>query len=99
MADQLLMNQQYIGSDFDTFLEEEGILQEVEQVAIKRVLAMQIQALMDAQNLSKSEMARKMATSRAALDRLLDPDNESITLQTMARAAQVLGKRLHLHLA
>lgn len=90
---------QFIGSDFDSFLEEEGILQEVEQVAVKRVLAMRIQELMREQHLSKTEMARRMATSRAALDRLLDPESEAVTLHTMTRAARVLGKRLHLSIA
>ena len=93
------MNKQYIGSNFDTFLQDEGILDKVEQVAVKRVLAMQIQELMGEQKLSKTEMARKMATSRAALNRLLDPENESTTLQTMGKAAQVLGKHLHLRFA
>jgi DNA-binding Xre family transcriptional regulator len=92
------MKEQYIGSDFDSFLEEEGILQETEKVAVKRVLAMRIGELMAQQQLSKTEMARRMNTSRAALDRLLDPENQSITLQTMDRAAHVLGKRLHLTL-
>jgi antitoxin HicB len=92
------MNEQYIGSNFDDFLQEECLLQEVEQTAVKRILAMQIQELMEQQNLSKAEMARKMTTSRAALDRLLDPQNESITLHTMGKAAKVLGKRLHLQL-
>lgn len=93
------MNKQYVGSDFDGFLEEEGILQEVEKVAVKRVLAMRIQELMHEQALSKAEMARRMDTSRAALDRLLDPEKESVTLQTMERAARVLGKRLQLTIA
>ena len=93
------MNEQHIGSNFDDFLEEEGILQEVEQVAIKRVLALRIQELMREQEISKAEMARRMATSRAALDRLLDPETESVTLHTMNRAARVLGKRLHLTIA
>lgn len=93
------MNQQHIGSNFDDFLEEEGILQEVEQVAIKRVLALRLLALMEEQKLSKTEMARRMETSRAALSRLLDPENESVTLQTMDRAARVLGKQLRLSLA
>lgn len=93
------MKSEYIGSDFDSFLEEEGILRQAEQVAVKRVLAQQLAELMDAQHLSKTEMARRMATSRAALDRLLDPENTAVTLQTMDRAAQVLGKRLHLSIA
>ena len=93
------MNEQYIGRDFDTFLEEEGILQETELVAIKRALAMRISELMVEQRLSKAEMARKMITSRSSLNRLLDPNNQSVTLQTMDRAAHILGKHLHLELA
>jgi antitoxin HicB len=92
------MNDQFIGSDFDSFLAEEGILEETERVAIKRVLAMQLQNLMGEQNLSKAEMARRMETSRAALNRLLDPENKSVTLRTMERAARILGKQLHLTL-
>jgi antitoxin HicB len=87
-----------IGSNFDDFLAEEGILQEVEETAVKRVLAMQISQIMTEQSLTKSEMAARMHTSRAALDRLLDPDNDSVTLQTMVRAANVLGKTLRLSL-
>jgi antitoxin HicB len=93
------MNEKYIGSNFDVFLEEENILQETEQVAIKRVLAMYIEKLMKEQELSKTQMARRMETSRSALNRLLDPENESVTLHTMSRAAHVLGKELHLTLA
>ncbi len=93
------MNKDFIGSSFDSYLEEEGILQEVEQAAVKRVLAMQIRELMEEQKLSKAEMARRMSTSRASLNRLLDPCNESVTLQTMDRAAKVLGKQLRLTLA
>jgi antitoxin HicB len=92
------MNEKYIGSDFDDFLAEEGTLQEVEQIAIKRVLALQLSQLMVAQNLTKTEMAKRMKTSRTSLDRLLDPENESVTLQTMERAAKVLGKQLRLSL-
>lgn len=92
------MNNKYIGSDFDDFLREDGILEEVEQIAVKRVLAMQIMELMNQKKLSKSEMARRMSTSRTALDRLLDPENGAVTLQTMERAAQALGKHLHLEL-
>lgn len=77
------MNEEYIGSNFDDFLTEEGLLEEVEAVAVKRVLAFQIKELMGSQNLSKAEMARRMQTSRAALERLLDPENRSITLNTM----------------
>jgi antitoxin HicB len=92
------MNENYIGSDFDDFLAEEGLLEEAEAAAVKRVLAYQICQLMQAQNLSKSEMARRMKTSRAALERLLDPENRSVTLSTLDKAAQSLGKHLRLTL-
>lgn len=89
------MHTHHIGSDFDAFLHEENLLEEVEAVAIKRVIAYQVAQLMEEQNLTKTAMAKRMATSRAALDRLLDPTNESVTLQTLERAARALGKRLH----
>ena len=92
------MNKKYIGSEFDDFLTEEGLLEEAEAVAVKRVLAFQIKEMMEAQNLSKVEMARRMRTSRAALDRLLDPENSSVTLNTMDKAARSLGKHLRLTL-
>jgi len=93
------MNENYIGSDFDSFLDEQGIREEVDQAAVKRVLAYQIQSLMKENNLSKTDMASRLHTSRAALNRLLDPENESVTLQTMNRAARVLGKQLHLSIS
>jgi plasmid maintenance system antidote protein VapI len=92
------MKENYIGSDFDDFLAEEGLLEEAEAVAVKRVLAFQIKELMESQNLTKAEMARRMQTSRAALERLLDPENRSVTLHTMDKAARSLGKRLRLTL-
>ena len=92
------MNEKHIGSSFDDFLEEEGLLEEAEAIAVKRVLAYQIHTMMKEQQLSKTEMARRMNTSRAALDRLLDPENRSVTLNTMEKAAQSLGKRLRLTL-
>ena len=93
------MNEDFIGSNFDDFLTEEGLLEEAEAVAVKRVLAFQIKEMMEAQNLSKAEMARRMRTSRAALERLLDPENRSVTLNTMDKAARSLGKRLQLVLS
>lgn len=93
------MNNNHIGSDFDDFLAEEGLLEETEAMAVKRVLAYQIAELMKSQSLSKAEMARRMQTSRAALDRLLDPDNRSVTLHTLDKAARSLGKRVRLTLA
>ncbi|MBW4516350.1 MAG: helix-turn-helix domain-containing protein [Timaviella obliquedivisa GSE-PSE-MK23-08B] len=92
------MIETHLGSNFDDFLTEEGIIAEVETTAIKRVLAFQIAQLMEEKNLSKTEMAKRMNTSRTALDRLLDPQNESATLQTLERAAIALGKQLHIEL-
>jgi DNA-binding Xre family transcriptional regulator len=88
------MDEKYLGSDFDDFLAEDGILAEAEAVAIKRVIAYQVAKLMEEQNLTKTEMAERMKTSRAALNRLLDPSNKSVTLQTLESAALALEKRL-----
>jgi DNA-binding Xre family transcriptional regulator len=94
-----MMNQQHIGSDFDEFLAEEGLLAETEAVAVKRIIAYQLSQFMEKNNLTKTAMAQRMQTSRSALDRLLDPSNPSITLQTMDRAARALGKKLRIELA
>ncbi len=88
----------HIGSSFDDFLKDEGIYEEVTARAIKRVLARQLSALMQAQGLTKSELAKRMKTSRAQLDRLLDPQNESVTLGTLTRAAQAVGRHLRVEL-
>lgn len=93
-----MMNDKHVGSDFDDFLREEGLLEEVEAVAAKRVLAYQISEAMKEQELSKSSMARRMGTSRSSLDRLLDPDVPSVTLLTLERAARVLGKRMRIEM-
>lgn len=93
------MNEKHIGSDFDDFLQEEGLLAETEAIAIKRVIAFQVTQLMLEQNLSKTEMSHRMNTSRASLERLLDPQNDSVTLQTLWRAAKALGKNLQITLA
>ena len=87
------------GSSFDSFLEEEGIREEVEAVAIKRVLAWQLEQEMKRQRKTKQAMARQLRTSRSQLDRLLDPRNASVTLDTMSRAARALGKRLIVRVA
>lgn len=92
------MKKRHIGSGFDDFLRDEGIAEEVEGIAVKRVLAWQIEQAMQAQGLSKSEMARRMKTSRSQLDRLLDPDNDKVLLQTLQKAAAAVGKRLVLGL-
>jgi DNA-binding Xre family transcriptional regulator len=83
-----------LGSSFDTFLREEGLYEDATLAAAKRVLAMQIEAEMEKQHLSKTRMAERMDTSRSALDRLLDPENESVTLQTLDKAARSLGRRI-----
>jgi len=85
-------------SDFDAFSKEEGILAEAEAVAAKRVLAYQFGMAMKKRRLSKVSMAKRMDTSRSGLDRLLDPENSSVTLQTLERAAAVLGKKLKISL-
>lgn len=87
-----------IGSSFESWLREAGIYDEVTATVIKHVLARQIQEAMTEQQLSKTEMARRMKTSRAALERLLDPSNESVTLLTLSKAASAVGKQLHLSL-
>jgi DNA-binding Xre family transcriptional regulator len=89
----------YIGSNFDDFLEEEDVLAEAEAIAVKRVLAFQLEELMKAQKLNKTQLAKRMKTSRSALERLLDPDNPSVTLLTLERAARALGKNVRIELS
>ena len=93
------MKKPHLGSDFDAFLTDEGMLEDAEAVAVKRVIAFQISKEMERCNLSKSEMAQRMRTSRPAVDRLLDPANPSITLSTLERAATAVGKRLKIELS
>jgi antitoxin HicB len=87
-----------IGSSFDSFLKREGRFEATQAVAIKRVLAWQIAEEMKTQAITKKAMAERMQTSRAQLDRLLDPSNESVTLDTLTRAAHALGRNLKLEL-
>ena len=89
----------HIGSSFSDFLDEDGIREEVTAHAIKRVLAWQIAQAMKQQRISKVEMARRMKTSRAQLDRLLDPNNDKVQLDTVQRAAAAVGRNLHMELA
>jgi DNA-binding Xre family transcriptional regulator len=89
----------HVGSNFDDFLEEEGILAATEAFAVKRVIAFQVEEMMKEQKLSRTEMSRRMNTSRAALNRLLDLKNQAVTLQTLDRAAHALGKRLQIYIA
>ena len=88
----------HIGSSFDDFLEETGVLAETNAVAIKRVIAWEIQQKIELEHISKSSMAKLMNTSRSALDRLLDPNNTSVTLHTLDNAAKALGKTLKIEL-
>ena len=83
---------------FDKFLVNEGILAETEDAAIKEIIADQIKVAMDRQGLSKTQMAAQMKTSRRQLDRLLDPDNPSVTLATLRRAASAVGRALRVEL-
>ncbi|MBI1818879.1 MAG: XRE family transcriptional regulator [Nitrospirae bacterium] len=93
-----MKGKKHIGGLFDDFLKEEGIYEEVQATAIKRVLAWQLEQAMKQRKITKIEMARRMETSRAQLDRLLDPDNESVTLATLTRAAAIVGRKVRLEL-
>ena len=88
----------HIGSNFDDFLAEQGLLAETEATALKRVVAFQLEQEMKRTGLSKTQLAQRMNTSRSAVDRLLDPTNHAVTLRTLERAAGVLGKRLKLEM-
>jgi len=92
------MDEKHVGSDFDEFLREEGLLDDAEAVASKRVLAYQIARAMEQRSLSKAAMARQMGTSRSSLDRLLDPEVPSVTLLTIEKAARALGKRVRIEI-
>jgi DNA-binding Xre family transcriptional regulator len=88
----------HAGSDFDDFLKEEGIFAEVEARALKRALALSVQDLMAKKKLTKTSMAVRMSTSRAAVNRLLDGTNTSVTLGTLNKAAKALGKKVRIEL-
>ena len=88
------MKNKHIGSSFDDFLHEEGLLADIETTAVKRIIAHQIEKEMTERHISKSALARMMQTSRSSLDRLLDPENPSVTLLTLESAALALGKKL-----
>ncbi|MCE7030993.1 helix-turn-helix domain-containing protein [Jiella avicenniae] len=88
-----------LGESFDSFLKDQGIHEEATATATKRVIAYQLQQIMEEQGITKTEMARRLATSRAQLDRLLDPDNETVTLATLSRAAHAVGRTIRLELA
>jgi len=92
------MMKKHIGSSFDSWLREEALYEEVTGAAIKRVLSRQIAEAMTEKKITKTEMASRMHTSRAALDRLLDPDQEAVTLSTLRKAARVVGRQLRVEL-
>jgi antitoxin HicB len=89
----------HTGSTFDSFLEEEGIREEVEAVAVKRVISWQLAEAMRKKKKTKQGLAKQLNTSRSQLDRLLDPQNVSVSLETITRAARALGKKLVIRLA
>jgi DNA-binding Xre family transcriptional regulator len=93
------MGKKNIGSRFDDFLQEEAILEDATAVALKRVIAWQIAEEMKAQQITKTELARRMHTSRAALNRLLDESDPSLTLTTLASAAAALGRKVNIQFA
>ena len=88
----------HVGSSFESWLDEKGIREETTAAAVKAIVAAQISEEMKKNGVSKVEMAERMHTSRAQLDRLLDPDNGSVTLETLMRAAKVVGRELRLEL-
>ncbi|MGA3345917.1 MAG: XRE family transcriptional regulator [Terracidiphilus sp.] len=92
------MKKRDIGSSFDNWLREEGFYEEATAAALKRVLARQIAAAMKEKQISKAEMARHMHTSRATLERLLDPKCHAVTLRTLRKAAVAVGRDLRLEI-
>jgi predicted XRE-type DNA-binding protein len=90
------MKNLHIGSNFDDFLQDEAILEDVSAVAIKRVIAWQIAQGMDTKKLTKTSMAERMHTSRSSLNRLLDEEDTSLTLTTLVSAANVIGKKINI---
>ena len=87
------------GGNLRDFLKEEGVLAEVEERAMKQALALQLARLLKESELTKAEMAVRMKTSRAAVDRLLDVSNTSVTLATLGKAARALGRTIKIELA
>ena len=94
-----MANKKCIGSNFDDFLAEEGLLQESEAIAIKRVIAYALEQKMLADNMSVNRLAKELDTSRTAISRILDPENTSITLNTIEKVAKYLGKRVTISFA
>jgi antitoxin HicB len=86
------------GSSFDSFLEEEGLLEEVTAKAIKRVMSWQLQQAMKQRKVSKAALAKLLRTSRSQLDRILDPTNDQVSLASLVRTAHAVGKRVRFEL-
>lgn len=93
------MNNKHLGTSFEAFLEEEELYDEAEAVAVKRVIAYEIEKEMKDKHMSKVELAKKMDTSRSSLERLLDPENTSVSLKTLVKATHALGRNLIVSLA
>jgi hypothetical protein len=93
-----MVDQKNIGSSFEDFLKDEGTLEATTEQAVKRVLAWQLAEVMKEQGITKVEMAKRLDTSRSQLDRILDPDNDGVTLGVLAQAASVVGRSLKLEL-
>lgn len=93
-----MKNNPHIGSSLDELLDEEDLLTTANEIAIKRVIAWQLQQEIEAKKMTKTAVAKAMGTSRAAVDRLLDPENNSVTINTLDRAARMLGKRVNIEL-
>ncbi len=95
---KLVKTNRYRGGDLRNFLKDEGILEEVEERAMKKALAIQLEKLLAQNELTKADMAARMKTSRAAVDRLLDASNPSLTLSTLGKAARALGRKIKIEL-
>lgn len=93
-----MKNNKHIGSSFESFLEEAGILEEVNAAAVKAVIARNLKEYMSREQITQTAMAKELGTSRSGLHRLLDPENTSVTLLTLNRAATVLGKKIEINL-
>jgi len=90
---------QFTGSNFNDFLEEESILEEVSAKAHKRLLSLQLADIMKENRITKTSLANKLKTSRSQLDRILDPENTTITIEVLERVAHAVGKKLHIEFA
>ncbi len=91
-----VLKNKHVGSTLDSFLDEEGILEHTEAVAIKRTIVRELQSLLKKEDVTQAELARRMGTSKSAINRLLDPNNPSLTIVTLFKAVQALGKTVSL---